>query len=141
MTTSTMTTTTNKTIVQRFYAAVDQGDVSTVGELFAPEWVNVDPSLPPLQGLEGARALVSMFTASFPDFTSRIELMAAEGDRVAVRAVHTGTHSGPFLGVPATGRKVTVTATGIFTCKDGKLVENRVVFDAYGLLQQLGVAP
>lgn len=136
-----MTTIANKTVVQRFYAAVDRGDTKAVEELFAPEWVNVDPSLPPMQGVDGARTLVSMFTASFPDFTSRIELMAAEGDRVAVRAVHTGTHAGSFLGIPATGRQVTVTATGIFTCKDGKLVENRVVFDAYGLLQQLGVAP
>lgn len=136
-----MTTTANKTVVQRFYAAVDRGDTNVVGELFAPEWVNVDPSLPPMQGLGGARTLVSMFTASFPDFTSHIELMAAEGERVAVRAVHTGTHAGPFLGIPATGKQVTVTATGIFTCKGGKLVENRVIFDAYGLLQQLGVAP
>jgi hypothetical protein len=32
-------------------------------------------------------------------------------------------------------------STGIFTLKNGKLIENRVIFNAYGLLQQLGVAP
>jgi steroid delta-isomerase-like uncharacterized protein len=82
-----------------------------------------------------------MFTASFPDFTSQIELVAAEGDRVAVRASHTGTHQAPFMGIPATGKHVQVTATGIYTCRDGKLVQNRVIFDAFGLLQQLGVVP
>lgn len=136
-----MTSDMNKLLVQRFYQAVDEGDTSRIEELFAPEWVNIDPALPPMQGLDGARALVGMFTTNFPDFTSRIEQMAAEADRVAVRASHTGTHQGEFMGIPATGKRVTVTATGIFTCKDGKLVENRVVFDAFGLLQQLGVVP
>lgn len=136
-----MTTDTNKELVRRFYQAVDAGDTASVGELFAPEWRNIDPSLPPMHGLDGARALVGMFAASFPDFTSRIELIAAEDERVAVRASHTGTHQGSFMGIPPTGRHVTVTATGIFSCKDGKLVENRVVFDAFGLLQQLGVIP
>lgn len=136
-----MTIENNKDIVRRFYQAVDRGDVSVIEALFSPNWVNVDPSLPPMRGLDGARALVGMFTAAFPDFTSTIEMMAAEGDRVGVRASHTGTHQGAFMGIPATGRRVTVTATGIFTVKDGKLVENRVVFDAFGLLQQLGVAP
>lgn len=133
--------TTNTELVRRFYKAVDAGDTAVVGELFAPEWENVDPALPPMRGLDGARALVSLFTASFPDFHSRIELMAEEDERVAVHAVHNGTHQGPFMGVPPTGRAVTVTATGIFTCRDGRLVENRVVFDAFGLLQQLGVIP
>jgi steroid delta-isomerase-like uncharacterized protein len=131
----------NKALVRRFYAAVDAGDTSVVEALFSPEWENVDPSLPPMRGLDGARALVTLFTKSFPDFTSRIELMAGEDDRVAVRALHTGTHQGEFLGIPATGKAVTVSATGIFTLMNGKLIENRVVFDAYGLLQQLGVAP
>jgi steroid delta-isomerase-like uncharacterized protein len=136
-----MTTNTNKELVRRFYAAVDAGDTEAVEELFAPDWQNVDPALPPMRGLDGARSLVGMFTASFPDFSSRIELIAAEDDRVAVRAAHTGTHKGAFLGIAPTGRQVTVSASGIFTCKDGRLLENRVVFDAFGLLQQLGVAP
>lgn len=132
---------TNKALVKRFYEAVDAGDVSVVQELFAPEWINVDPALPPLSGLEGAARLISMFTASFPDFTSRLDILVAEDGRVAVHAVHTGTHQGDFMGIPPTGRRVTVTANGIYTCRDGKIVENRVVFDALGLLQQLGAMP
>ena len=134
-------TDTNKTLVRRFYQAVDRGDVGAVAELFASEWENIDPALPPMAGLDGARTLVQMFTAGFPDFNSKIELIAAENDRVAVRAQHTGTHQGEYMGIPATGKPVTVHATGIYTCKDGKLVQNRVVFDAFGLLQQLGVVP
>lgn len=93
-----MTTEMNKTLVRRFYQAVDQGDTQVVEELFSAEWENVDPSLPPMRGLDGARTLVGMFTASFPDFTSKIELIAAEDDRVAIRATHTGTHREVFWG-------------------------------------------
>lgn len=69
-----MSTDANKEPVRRFYAAVDAGDTAVVPELFDGEWQNVDPSLPPMRGLDGARELVGMFTASFPDFTSRIAL-------------------------------------------------------------------
>lgn len=136
-----MSTETNKALINRFYQAVDQGDTDAVEGLFSPQWENIDPAFSPMRGLDGARTLVQMFTTSFPDFTSQIELMAAENDQVAVRTFHTGTHQGTFLGIPATGKQVSVYATGIFTCKDGKLVQNRVVFDAFGLLQQLGVVP
>jgi steroid delta-isomerase-like uncharacterized protein len=134
-----MSTEENKRIVEQFYQAVDQGDLSVVDALFAPNWVNVDPALPPMHGLEGARALTSMFTKAFPDFTSTIEALIAEGDRVAVRAKHSGTHRGPFMGIAATNKRATVTATGIFRFENGKMVENRVVFDAFSMLQQLGV--
>jgi len=131
----------NKTAIQDFYQALDKGDTSVVEKLFAPEWVNVDPALPPMSGLDGARKLVALFAKSFPDFNSQIKLVVGEDERVAVHAVHTGTHKGEFLGIPATGKKFSVTSTGMFSFKNGKLVENRVIFNAYALLQQLGVAP
>lgn len=105
--------------------SVSEHTSATVPELFDLEWQNVNPSLPPLRGLEGARTLVGMLKAGCPDFTSRIDLIAAEDERVAVRASHSGIHQGAFLGIPPTGKQVTITATGIFTCKHGKLVENR----------------
>lgn len=139
MTTNTIEN--NKAVVRRFYQAVDAGETGSVETIFAPEWVNVDPAMPPLSGLDGARQLITMLKSGFPDFPSQIELMAAEGDRVAVRCAHRGTHQGDFLGVPATGKPVSITATGIYTVKDGKLVQNQVIFDAFGMLQQLGVVP
>jgi steroid delta-isomerase-like uncharacterized protein len=139
--TDTHTTDSNKDVVRRFYQAVDAGDTGSVEAIFAPEWVNVDPAMPPLRGRDGARQLISMLKGGFPDFSSQIELMAAEGDRVAVRCAHRGTHLGDFLGVSATGKPVAITATGIYIVKDGKLVQNQVIFDAFGLLQQVGVVP
>lgn len=140
-TTNSNATDSNKAVVRRFYQAVDAGDTGSVEAIFAPEWVNVDPAMPPLSGLDGARQLITLLKRGFPDFSSQVELMVAEGDRVAVRCAHRGTHEGDFMGVPATGKPVAITATGIYTVQEGKLVQNQVIFDAFGLLQQVGVVP
>lgn len=131
----------NKALVRRMYAAFDAADLAAVPAIFGPAWVNNDPSLPPLSGHDGARQLISMFTQAFSDFTTTIESILAEGDRVAARFSHTGTHQGEFMGIQPTGRRISVSSSGIFRIADGRVVENRVVFDALGLLQQLGVMP
>jgi steroid delta-isomerase-like uncharacterized protein len=67
--------------------------------------------------------------------------MIAEGDKVAVRAKMTGTHRKEFMGLPATGNKVTVTGISIYGVVDGKIVEHWEQFDAMGMMQQLGAVP
>ena len=53
----------------------------------------------------------------------------------------TGTPDGEFLGIPATGRPVTVEAWTIDRYRDGIFVESRILMDVAGLLGQLGVLP
>lgn len=132
---------TNLDLVRRFYAALDAGDGDTLASLVTQDWVNHDPAMPPLSGPDGARALAATLTGGFPDFASQILLTVQDADHVAVHVRHTGTHHGDFLGVPATGRAVAVTSTAILTIQDGRIARNTVVFDALGLLTQLGVVP
>jgi steroid delta-isomerase-like uncharacterized protein len=127
-------------LARRFYAALDAGDGDTLASLVTQDWVNDDPAMPPLSGPDGARALAATLTGAFPDFASQILLAVQDAEHVAVHVRHTGTHHGDFLGVPATGRAVAVTSTGILTIRDGRIARNTVVFDALGLLTQLGVA-
>jgi predicted ester cyclase len=67
--------------------------------------------------------------------------IVAEGDRVAVRWTMHGRHTGEYLGVSPTGRQVEHHAMVIFRGEDDKIAERWGVFDALGLLRQLGVAP
>ncbi len=69
--------------------------------------------------------------------------MIAEGDKVVTRHTLTGTHQGEFMGVPATGKGVKVTGMWIHRLAGGKIVEGREwgVWDALGMMQQLGVVP
>jgi predicted ester cyclase len=53
----------------------------------------------------------------------------------------TGTHQGEFLGIPPTGRRVTVEAWTIDRYVNRQLTESRIVMGIVGLLIQLGVIP
>jgi predicted ester cyclase len=66
-----------------------------------------------------------------------LEDIVAEGDRVAYRLTIRGTHRGPFLGVPPTGRRVTVSFFAIVRVEDGKLAEEWGGLDQSDLLRQL----
>jgi predicted ester cyclase len=62
-----------------------------------------------------------------------------EGDKVLVRWRSTGTHEGELMGIPPTGRRVTMTGFDLFRIEGGKIAEMWQEADRLGLLQQLGV--
>jgi steroid delta-isomerase-like uncharacterized protein len=136
-----MSTEENKALIQQLMHLQESGDLNTVDQILAPNWVNHDPSMPPLQGYEGFKQLTMLFRSAFPGFHTEIEDMLAEGDKVAARFRLRGTNTGSFQGMPATGKAVDVTGTGIFRVVDGKVTDNWVNLDALGLMQQLGVVP
>jgi predicted ester cyclase len=135
-----MSTETNVAVVRKMLDIFENASLEQIGQVFAANWVNHDPSLPPLQGLEGAKQLIALWSGLSKRKVT-IEDSISEGDQVAVRFRINGTHSAEFMGVPASGRLVNVSATGIFKIVDGKATDNWVNFDALGLLQQIGAVP
>jgi predicted ester cyclase len=135
-----MSTETNKSVIRNLLTAFEKGDTKNVDKFFASNWVNHDPSLPPLRGLEGAKELIDLWSA-ISNRKVTIEDSLAEGDRVAMRFTISGKHTGSLMGIAPTGKSINVTASGIFRIVDGKATDNWVNFDALGLLQQLGAVP
>jgi steroid delta-isomerase-like uncharacterized protein len=135
-----MSSESNKSVVQNVFNLLLDGDTSQVEKYFAPNWANHDPSLPPMQGLEGAKQLISLWNA-LSEKKMVVEDAVAEGDKVAMRFNFSGKHTGNLMGVPATGKTIHLSGTGIFRIVDGKLTDNWVNIDALGMLQQLGVVP
>ena len=76
---------------------------------------------------------------AFPDVHFTLNLEMADGDLVATHWNYVATNTGPFLGRPATGKRITDTGIDIFRIRDGKIVEMWLVQDSLGLMQQLGV--
>jgi steroid delta-isomerase-like uncharacterized protein len=136
-----MSTEDNKALFQRLIQWQESGDLNTVDQVIAPNWVNHDPSMPPLQGYEGFKQLTMAFRSAFPDGQVEIEDLLAEGDKVAARWRLRATNTGSFMGMPPTGKAVDVKITGIFRVVDGRVTDNWVNLDMLGLLQQLGVEP
>jgi predicted ester cyclase len=131
----------NKAVVQRFVEEVQcRHNLAVVDELFGPTIVDhtgmVDPP-----NREGARKLFAMMFAAFPDLHVTIRQQIAEGDKVVSYKTFRGTHGGPFMGIPATGKAVSFDVIDILTVQDGQFTEHWMVGDMLGLMQQLTAVP
>lgn len=133
----------NKALVERLIDEFwNEGRTATADELVAESHVVIDPATPgEYRGPEGLKQFAAIYRNAFPDlhFTS-LELVG-EGDAVAQRWRVTGTHRGDLPGIPATGQPIDVTGITISRIRDGRFTELCVVWDALGLMRQLGVAP
>jgi steroid delta-isomerase-like uncharacterized protein len=127
-------------VVRRFFTALDAQDLATVGDLLAPNYrLHFDGN--PEMDREAGLGFFGAFLTAFPDIRHQIEDQLADGDRVASRIVVSGTHQHDLMGIPASGRSITIGAINIARLEDGKIAEHWVNSDALGMLGQLGVLP
>jgi steroid delta-isomerase-like uncharacterized protein len=135
----------NKALVLRWIEAINENNLALTDEVFAANCLrrliyhaNVSKVG---HGPEGIKRRVADWRAAFPDWHFSVEEMLAEGDRVMTRCTVRGTHQGELFGVPATGKQVAYTEIILSRIADGKIVENSVLIDRLGLLQELGILP
>jgi predicted ester cyclase len=121
--------------------ALNQQDLAEFDQFFGPTLVDhaLPPNVPPT--LEGRKLFMAGFFAAFPDFQVHLDDLLAEGDKLVTRWTGTGTHRGELMGIPPTGKSVSVTGMAIDRFENGQSVEHWEVFDQMGLMQQLGVVP
>jgi steroid delta-isomerase-like uncharacterized protein len=131
----------NEILIRRLVEeVVNRGNTDLLTELVAADHVGHDP-LGDHYGPEGVRIGVAELRSAFPDLRLSIEDIIADGDRVARRFTLRGTHGGPFMGLPATGRTVMASGIAIDRVAGGRLVESWLSLDVLGLLRQLGALP
>jgi steroid delta-isomerase-like uncharacterized protein len=136
-----MSTESNKAAVRRFYEAVNAGDLDGAMAVFAPNAVVHNASTPDPMTVEDFKQFGRVFISTFPGGTSTIDDMIVEGDEVVSRITYRGTHTADLMGIPPTGKSVTVSLMTIGQFADGKIVESWRLFDQMGMMQQLGVIP
>jgi len=130
--------TTNKDVVRRLFEDGfnrDQGAV--IEQLVGAEYVDAAGE----RGPNAFKQVMTRLRTAFPDLVYTIEDILGEGDEVAVRWHWTGTHRGPFRGVPPTERSVTNSGTAIFRVRDSQIVAATLETDRLGFLQNIGVVP
>ena len=132
----------NRDIVRQFIEEVlNQGDIEASGKFFHQDMVEQVPLPGQGPGLDGLKAILRGMRAAFPDMHWKVEEQIAEGDKVMTRFEWTGTHRGPFAGVPATGRPVKVWGIVVDRFEAGKIADTRIIMDTMGMMMQLGVIP
>lgn len=131
----------NKALVRRQFAElINRKNLTIIDSDMATDFVDHEatPGLPP--GVPGVRHWISTLHQVCPDLHVTIEDIIAEGDRVVVRNTWRGTHTGPLLGIPPTGKSFTFTGIVIWRIADGRICERWATLDQLGLRQQLGAA-
>jgi steroid delta-isomerase-like uncharacterized protein len=132
----------NKAAVREFFACASSGELDRLEVFVSPDYVLHDPSLPEeVRGVDGVRELVESYRGGIAGLTVTIDHQIANGDYVATRYTCRGTHEGDIMGLPATGRDVTIAGLVISRFRGGKVVEEWEVSDVFGLMQQIGAIP
>ena len=120
--------------------AFNVGDFDTYLTIYEPDVVAHGFGPEPLDR-EGLRAFYGMVGSAFPDGVVTVEQILVDGDSVAMRYTMRGTHTGEFMGVPATDRPIEIAGQTIMRFVDGKIVERWQSIDLLTLLIQIGAVP
>ena len=132
----------NKAVVRRAFDEVAMGNMTTVDEIIAPEFVRHDlAGGPEAHGPDGVKRLIAGLRTGFPDLQATIDDIFSDGEKVVVRFTARGTNSGPFQGMAPTGRGVTWAGVNIYRVSGGRIRETWQLADGLGILRQLGAAP
>jgi steroid delta-isomerase-like uncharacterized protein len=133
----------NKTIIRRLYEEVwNQRKLGVVDELLSASHALNDPNNPGSQvGPALYKQRVVELTTALPDLCFTIEDTVAEEEKVVACWTFSGTHQGEYLGIPATGKKISVEGITIHHIKNGKILDSYTRWDALGLMRQLGAIP
>jgi predicted ester cyclase len=122
-----------------------KGDVSRIDGLVTESGSLRHPLPGQTHDRRGFGQMVSDFHAAFPGFDVIIEDSVVRNGVAVIRWTAKGTHGGPWLGVPRSGKDITV--AGVAYCDssgtggDRRLHECWFHFDALSLLHQIGGGP
>ena len=126
-------------LVKRFNATWAARDAAALAALHAESGTVASPTGGVLEGRAEIERVHRLWFSAFPDIVMQQDHILIDGDRVAVIARLSGTHSGDFFGLSPTGRHVELQVALLFKVADGFVVEERRIYDFTGLLVQIGV--
>lgn len=128
----------NKAVVRRFVEEYQNKEREEVAlEIFADDFIDRAPIGSFSPDKEGVMQMHRMLHSAFAGLNAEIHDQVAEDDRVATRKTFRGTHTGEFMGIPASGRAVEVGIIDILRLRDGKITEHWCQFDLAGLMAQI----
>ena len=133
--------------IKRFYRlmlkGLADGEVDIIDEMLLPESVDhqdYGPGFPP--GRQGVKALTATLKQAIPDMQTDVEEIVAVDDQTWARVRSWGTFTGPYLGIPPTGRPISVrVCESIRWTDDDRVAEHWGVADRFGLVVQMGLLP
>lgn len=133
----------NKQLLRRLFLELwNYGKLTVADEIFAGNYINHDPASPDFgKGPEGVKHTVTLYRNAFPDLQFTIDHMIDADEFVTTRFTNRGTHKGALQGIAPTNKTIKVEGISIDRISRGRIAEGWVVWDALGMMQQLGAIP
>ncbi len=131
----------NEVLIRQVLELINDRNLDAAFELYAPDYIYHGPGGQELRGRDGIRELWAIFLAAFPDLRSTVDDVISEGDKLVLRWTIQGTHTGEFLGIPASNKQMRLPVTEIFRIADGQLVEAWDQYDRLHLMEQIDGIP
>lgn len=132
-----------KALYRQFNVEVmENQNIDAIDELLAEDFVEHQamPGMSP--GLEGVKEMMGMMFGAFSDIKWESKIEVAEGDLVAAFGTLSFTHTGDFMGMPATGKRASIDAADFVKFRDdGKATDHWGIMDMGALMEQLGASP
>jgi steroid delta-isomerase-like uncharacterized protein len=117
-------------------------DIENVLRFYSRECIGDDVGQAALlRGHEGLRGLLQTYWRAFPDLTFKVTRTIVEGHRLAIVWVAEGTHQGPIMNIPPTGRRLELKGVSILDVQDGLIVRSQYIWDLAGMLRHMGLLP
>ena len=132
---------TPKAVVRRYFEAYNTQRPDAVMAFVNRDHVYHPPGGGEPMDRRARQADEAPFFAAFTDIEAVVEDQIAEGDRVASLVTMRCTHTGPYGGLPPSGRRIAITFIDISSIRDGKILEEWDEFDMRSILRQLGAGP
>lgn len=131
----------NVELIEKMYEALNAQDLDAHDEYWVEDMIwHGPPGFGDIHGLDGFKyQVLQPFYTAFPDYHAKNDIVVAQGDWVSATGYLTGTHSGEWMGLPATGKPMRMRFSDFWLVRDGKLAENFVMVDDIDVFCQLGV--
>lgn len=124
--------------IKTFYALWGTKQPELLDEVCRPDWKDIPLAPNQADGPKGLKDIIAGFITDFPDIVINILEIHGTHERAAVGAEIVFTHDKELIGIPATGKKVSVAIHEFHHLKDGKITNTWHLEDWFGLLMQSG---
>lgn len=138
--TATSTAETNMALVRQALDAINRGDLVGLAATVTPDFTRNDLGRGFVlegTGSDPLTTFIATVRAAMPDFAMHIDEIFGTEERVAAQIRLTGTHLGPFMGAPPSGRAITVNGVSLYRFRDGRICQNNQLLDMAGLVREL----
>jgi len=126
-------------LAETFLKLLNTHDPDLVDQFVAMDYINHNPFV--ADGREANRQFWHAFFVALPDVSASMEDLVIAGDRVVGRFVYRGTHTGDFMGIPASGGAVEMRSIDIWRIEDGMFAEHWDEVNTLQVFQQMGALP